>query len=54
MGYLVSHSVNDSKYADQPDWLLLDKWTMPIKSTWYSSFWEPSDHHPILVDFEMN
>ncbi len=32
---------------------LLDKWTMPAKSVWYSPFWEPSDHHPILVDFEI-
>ncbi len=32
---------------------LLDKWTMPSKSVWCSSFWEPSDHHPILVDFEI-
>ena len=33
--------------------ILIDNWTKPVKSAWYSSFYEPSDHHPILIDFEI-
>ena len=30
-----------------------DKWAEPIQSTHVSSFYEPSDHRPILVDFDL-
>ena len=34
--------------------ILIDNWTIPSKSEWNStSFYEPSDHHPILIDFEI-
>ena len=33
---------------------VIDNWTIPSKSEWNStSFYEPSDHHPILIDFEI-
>lgn len=31
--------------------ILIDKWTTAHQSTYVTSFYEPSDHRPILVDF---
>jgi len=31
--------------------ILNDNWTLPVKSTYVTSFYDPSDHKPILVDF---
>ena len=34
---------------------LLDEWTGPTaKSTYYSSFYDPSDHIPLLMDFDLS
>ncbi len=30
-----------------------DKWVDPIRSTYVTSFYEPSDHRPILIDFDL-
>ena len=43
-----------SVYAQVADaMILMDKWTSSVKSTWYPSFYDPSDHRPILVDFQL-
>ena len=34
--------------------ILMDKWTSSVKSVWYPSFYDPSDHRPILIDLEIN
>ena len=31
----------------------IDKWTTATKSPYVSNFYDPSDHRPILVDFEL-
>ena len=33
--------------------ILGDDWVYPVKSNYVTSFYEPSDHRPILVDFEL-
>jgi hypothetical protein len=33
--------------------ILGDKWVYPVKSKFVSSFYDPSDHRPILVDFDL-
>lgn len=44
-----------SMYAKVVDaMVLMDKWTSSVKSTWYPSFYDPSDHRPILIDLEIN
>ena len=30
-----------------------DGWAVPVKSTYVTSFYEPSDHRPILIDFDL-
>ena len=34
--------------------ILIDKWTSSRPSTYVSSFYDPSDHRPILVDFDLS
>ena len=44
-----------SVYAQVADaMILMDKWTSSVKSTWYPSFYDPSDHRPILIDLTIN
>ena len=33
--------------------IIIDKWTTATKSPYVSNFYDPSDHRPILVDFEL-
>ena len=33
--------------------IVIDKWTTATKSPYVSNFYDPSDHRPILVDFEL-
>ena len=33
--------------------IVVDKWTSATKSPYVSNFYDPSDHRPILVDFEL-
>ena len=33
--------------------ILVDKWTSSRPSTYVSAFYDPSDHRPILVDFDL-
>lgn len=30
-----------------------DKWVDPLPSTYVPSFYDPSDHRPILIDFDL-
>ena len=35
--------------------VLLDEWIAPTaKSTYYSGFYDTSDHHPLLIDFDLS
>ena len=34
-------------------WVIVDSWTVPVISPYVDNFYNPSDHRPILVDFDM-
>ena len=62
-GSFISTTSGDARidfvYASEPmygrivnAWVLTDGWTTPVKTP-FSNFYDPSDHRPIIIDFEM-
>ena len=46
-------AVMSGNFTQRGEAAVMDKWTTATQSPYVSNFYDPSDHRPILADFEL-